>query len=76
MSFTGIGDGTKDVHYQEYRHRKISDLMRAAAEGDTFVLDLGIMGSNLKTPPLNLNRADMDRVLDLFETLNGERKPS
>jgi hypothetical protein len=63
VSFHDIGDGTKDIHYREYRLRKIQSLLEQAWEGATFILDLRVMDSDLKTPPLNLCREDMELLL-------------
>jgi len=73
VSFTDIGDGTKDVHYREYRLRKIRSLLEQAPAGATFILDLRVMDSDLKTPPLNMGREDMELLLDGLDPTDPER---
>lgn len=73
MSFRDIGDGTKDVHYREYRLARIRRLMEEAREGATFILDLRVMDSDLRTPPLNLCREDLELLVDGLDSVDPER---
>ena len=68
-----MGDGTKDVHYREYRLRQIQRLMDRASEGATFILELRVMDSELKTPSLNMCREDMALLLDGLDPADPER---
>ena len=64
MSAYDMGDGTKDVHYREYRLRQIQRLMDDAPEGSTYTVQFKVSGTDLKTHDLNLSVHDMDDITD------------
>ena len=74
MSFNDIGDGTKDVHYREYRLRQIRCLMEAAAPGATFTVQFKVSGTELKSHNLNLSEDDMEILADSLESRDPERE--
>lgn len=67
MTFIDIGDGTKDIHYREYRLRQIRNLMEAAGPDATFTVRFKVSGTDLKTHNLNLSEDDMEILADALD---------
>lgn len=74
MSFHDIGDGTKDIHYREYRLRQIRRLMEQAPAGVTFTVQFKVSGTELKSHNLNLSEEDMEIVADALDGRDPERE--
>lgn len=68
-----MGDGTRDIGYREYRRREIQRLLDGSPPGATFVLELRVMDSCLKTQPLNMCREDLELLLDGLDPADPER---
>lgn len=67
MTFKDIGDGTRDLFYRADRLRWVSRVLEAAPQDATFIVEIRVMDSVLRTPSINLNRDDMEGLVDLLD---------